>query len=241
MHTTLFLDDLIESVLQEIGKFGLDPATINHYRQTYKRFKEYAAATKRRSFCDSLIQSFLHDIEERHKAGAIGRGRRAHLRRATLILQEYVANGTIRWTTYTCDRPPMPKSRGLLLLHESFMDDLGAANKSANTIQSCANSVRQILLFLEDQGCTSLAHASAAMVPAFFQHLLATYRPTSIRTVASNIRSFLRFCKNDRLLAAVPSRCVRNRPIIPILSEQETDALEKLLRDGPNSTIRANV
>ena len=101
-----------------------------------------------------------------------------------------------------------------------------------NTIQSCANSVRQFLLFLEDQGCTSLALASAATVPAFFHHLLATYRPTSIRTVASNIRSFLRFCKDDRLLSAVPSRCVRNRPIIPILSDQETDALEKLLQGG---------
>ena len=232
MHTNLMWDDLIESVLQEIGKFRLDPATINHYRQTYKRLKEYAAARSIELVCDGLIQSFLHDIEEQHKAGAIGRGRRAHLRRASLILQEYVANGSIRWTTYTYERHPMPASEAFLLLHESFLDDLGAANKSANTIQSCANSVRQFLLFLEDHDCTSLPLASAAMVPAFFQHLHATYRPTSIRTVASNIRAFLRFCKDDRLLAAVPSRCVRNKPIIPVLSDQETAALEELLQGG---------
>ena len=232
MHDKLLLDDLVKSVLQEIGKFGLAPATITHYRQTYKRLKQYAAAKNVEHFCDSLIRSFLHDIEEQHKAGAIGRGRRGHLRRASLILQEYVTNGSIRWATYTFDRQPMPESRDLLLLHASFLDDLGATNKSANTIQSCANSVRQFLLFLEDHGCTSLALASAATVPAFFHHLLATYRPTSIRTVASNIRSFLRFCKDDRLLSAVPSRCVRNKPIIPILSDQETDALEKLLQGG---------
>ena len=232
MHDKLLLDDLVKSVLQEIGKFGLAPATITHYRQTYKRLKQYAAAKNVEHFCDSLIRSFLHDIEEQHKAGAIGRGRRGHLRRASLILQEYVTNGSIRWATYTFDRHPMPESRDLLLLHASFLDDLGATNKSANTIQSCANSVRQFLLFLEDHGCTSLALASAATVPAFFHHLLATYRPTSIRTVASNIRSFLRFCKDDRLLSAVPSRCVRNKPIIPILSDQETDALEKLLQGG---------
>ena len=46
------------------------------------------------------------------------------------------------------------------------------------------------------------------------------------------MRSFLRFCKDDRLLAAVPSRCLRNRPIIPILSDQKTAALEKLLQGG---------
>ena len=70
------------------------------------------------------------------------------------------------------------------------------------------------------------------MVPAFFQHMLTTYRPTSIHNVASNIRSFLRFWNDDRLLAAVPSRCLRNRPIIPILSDQETAALEKVLHGG---------
>ena len=232
MHTNLFWDDLIKRVLQEIGEFGLDLATINQYRQTYNRIKQYAAAKNVEHYCDGLIQSFLHDIEERHKTGAIGRSRRAHFRRASLILQEYVANGSIRWTTYTVNCQPMPESRALLLLHESFLDDLEATNKSASTIQSCANSVRQFMLFLEDHDCTSLALASAAMVPAFFQHLLATYRPTSIHNVASNIRSFLRFCKADRLLPAVPSRCLRNRPIIPILSAQETAALETLLQGG---------
>ena len=73
MHTNLCLDDLVESVLQEIGKFGLDPATINHYQQTYRRLKQYAAARNVELFCDSLIQGFLHDIEEQHKACAIGR------------------------------------------------------------------------------------------------------------------------------------------------------------------------
>lgn len=236
MRTNLSWDSLIESVLQEIGKFGLDPATVNHYRQTYKRLKEYAATRNVEFLCDSLLRNFLHDIEEQHKTGAIGRGRRAHLRRAALMLQEYVANGSIRWTTYKFERQPMPKSRELLFLHESFMEDLEGSNKSANTMQSCANVVRQFLLFLEDRGCTSIALASADMVPSFFQHLLATYRPTSIYGVASNIRSFLRFCKTDRLLAAVPSRCVRNKPIIPVLSDQEIDALEELLQGGSLSS-----
>ena len=233
MHTNLFWDDLIKRVLQEIGKFGLDPATINQYRQTYTRLKQYATARNVKHYCDELLQSFLHYIDEQHDTGAIGRSRRAHLRRASLILQEYVANGSIRWTIYTFNCQPMPESQDLLLLHESFLDDLEAKNKSTNTIQSCSYSVRRFLWFLEDHHCTSLALASASMVPAFFQHLLATYRPTSKHNVASNIRSFLRFCKDDRLLAAVPSRCLRNRPIIPILSDQETAALESCCRAGP--------
>ena len=62
MHANLSWDSLIESVLQEIGKFGLGPATINHYRQTFKRLKQYAAAQNVEHYCDGLIRSFLHAI-----------------------------------------------------------------------------------------------------------------------------------------------------------------------------------
>jgi integrase len=64
----------------------------------------------------------------------------------------------------------------------------------------------------------------------FFQHLLANYSPTSLRTVASNIRSFLRFTDNERLLRAVPSHYARRKPIIPILSEKEVIALKDVLQ-----------
>ena len=65
MHTNLFWDDLIKRVLQEIGKFGLDTATINQYRQTYTRLKKYASARNVEHYCDDLIQSFL-----RHSAAS---------------------------------------------------------------------------------------------------------------------------------------------------------------------------
>jgi integrase len=76
------------------------------------------------------------------------------------------------------------------------------------------------------------------MVPSFFQHLLSRYRPTSIRIVASHVRSFLEFAEGgERLLPLVPSRCARNKPIIPILSDQEYAALKRAL-DGPEISLR---
>ena len=236
MHTHLVLDDLIKSVLQEIRKFGLGSSTNRHYKQMYNRFKEFAAARNVDCFSNNLILSFLHHIEENHKTGVIGRGRRNHLRRASLLLKDYVANESVEWRIYTFHHQTTPISEEFLHLHSRFINDLRSRNRSGNTIQSGSNIVRQFLLFLEDHGCTSLALATTTMVPAFFHHLLATYSPTSIRTVASNLRSFLRFSETEkRLLLAVPSRCVRNKPIIPILSEHENDALKKVLR---NSQVR---
>jgi len=111
------------------------------------------------------------------------------------------------------------------------MENLKFCDRSENTIQSSKNLVRQILLFLEDNGFVTFSMVTLNMVPSFFQHLLATYSPTSIRTVASHIRSFLRFTEEgEKLLPLVPSHCIRNKPIIPILSNKEHDAVKSILR-----------
>jgi integrase len=93
-------------------------------------------------------------------------------------------------------------------------------------------------VFLDDNGCGTLSETPLEMVPSFFQHLLATYQPTSIRTVASHIRSFLEFADGgERFLRLVPSRCLRNKPIIPVLSDQEHVALKRVL-EGPEVSLR---
>lgn len=231
MQANPLLEDLTKRVIQEIGKFGLGFATNNYYRQAYDRIKEFAAARDIDSFSDGLIRSFLENVEDSYKAGVIGNPRRNHLRRASLLLRDFVVNEAIEWKPYVFKHQPNPVSREFLLLHSRFIDNLRFYGRSENTIQSCKNSVRQFLLFLEDNGCSTLSMATTEMVPSFFQHLLATYSPTSIRTVASNIRSFLRFSENKkRLLPAVPSRCARSKPIIPILSDKENDALRSVLQ-----------
>jgi site-specific recombinase XerD len=231
MQANLSLDDLTKRVLQEIDKFGLGFATKRHYKKTYERLKEFAAVRDMDTFSEGLVGSFLEVVKGRYKAGAIGKNRRDHLRRASLLLRDYVVNETIEWKPYVFKHQPNPESQEFLLLHSRFIDNLRFYGRSENTIQSCKNSVRQFLLFLEDNGYSTLSMATVDMVPSFFQHLLATYSPTSIRTVASNIRSFLRFSENEeRLLPAVPSRCARSKPIIPILSDKENDALRRVLQ-----------
>lgn len=231
MQADLLLNDLTESILREIGKFGLSSATNRYYQQACNRFKAFAAARDVNSFSERLVGAFLEETEEKYKAGAVCKSRRNLLRRASLLMRDYAANETIGWKPYVFKHQPMPTSQEFLFLYSSFIDNLRFSGKSGNTIQSAKNSVRQFLLLLEDSGCSTLSMATPAMVPVFFQHLLATYRPTSIRTVASNIRSFLSFAESgERLLPAVPSRCVRQKTIIPILSDMERDALKSVLK-----------
>ena len=231
MHEKLLLENLMQGVLREISKFGLCSELNCQYRRTYDRLKDFVEKRNMDSYSPALVENFLEDIEQKYVAGSIGSSRRNHLRRASLLLQDYVENEAIEWKTYRVNSKPMPSSQEFLLLYSRFIDNLTFYGSSENTIQSLRNLVRQFLLFLEDNGCGTLSMVNLNMVPSFFQHLRATYSPTSIRTVASHIRSFLRFAEGgERLLPLIPSRCPRNKPIIPILSDKEHDALKSVLQ-----------
>lgn len=231
MKENLLLEGLTEGVLQEIGKFGLCPASYRQYQCAYENLKAFAAEANIESFCDDLFARYSEDIEGRYSGGALGRCRRTYLLRTLSLLRDYALNGTIEWKTYNAQLQPHPVSEQFLLQHSRFIDNLRSLGRSEHTIQSGRNAVRQFLLFLEDNGCSTLEMATSEMVPLFFQHLLSTYRATSIRIVASQIRCFLRFVeKAERLIRAVPCRFTRNKPIIPILSQKESEVLARLLQ-----------
>lgn len=232
------LSDLVERTLQEIGKLGLCSELNRQYRRIYERLKAFTRSRNGECCTADLLRCFLADTERRYKTGVIGRSRRNHLRRAALMLKDCHENGRIEWRVHIETARPMPSSEEFLGLHAQYLDSLKLYGRSENTIESSRNLVRQFLLFLGDNGYSALAETPLEMVPSFFQHLLATYQPTSIRTVASHIRSFLKFADGgERFLPLVPSRCVRNRPIIPVLSDEEYVALKHVLQ-GPDVVLR---
>lgn len=231
MHTKIVLEKSIEGVLKELIKFRLCPELMNQNRRTYNKLEEFAKKRNADSYSSDLIDRFLADVEQKYIAGKIGNSRRNHFRRASLLLQDYVTNEAIEWKIYVANSKPMPKSQEFLQSYLKFIDNLKLYGKSENTIQSSRNLIRQFLLFLENNGYLILSMTPPEMVSSFFQHLGATYSSTSIRTVAAHIRSFLRFAEGgERLLPLVPSHCTRKKPIIPILTNKEHDALKIVLR-----------
>jgi len=226
------LSDLVERTLQEIGKLGVCPELNRQYRRIYERLKAFARSRSEDCCSADLLRSFLQDTDRRYRGGLIGRSRRNHLRRAALLLRDVLESGRIEWRVHAETVRPMPSSRELLRVYAQYLDRLKSEGRSENTLESARNLIRQLLVFLDDNGCRSLSETPLTLVPSFFQHLLARYRPTSMRTVASHIRAFFEFAEGgERLLPLVPSRCLRSRPIIPVLSDQEYAALKRVLED----------
>jgi len=231
MRTNLSLSELTEGVLREIAKFGLCLELQRQYERTYAGMKRFATKTNADVYSSKLAQRFLADVTHRYTTGAIGSARRNHLRRAVLLLRDYAETGTVVWRTYGNRPRAVPTSPAFYSLYSQYLESRTSERWSKNTIDSARNLVGQFLVFLEINDLEDLQGAQPEVVPLFFRHLMPTYSATSIRTVASHIRSFLAFTEGgDRLLPLVPSRCPRGRTIIPVLSETERIALKGVLR-----------
>lgn len=233
MRINLSLSDLADRVLREIAKFGLCLELNRQYERTYAGVQRFAARGNADVYSADLVQRFLADVTHRYKTGAIGSARRNHLRRAILLLRDYAETGTLVWKTYGDRARAVPASPAFFSLYSQYLDSRIAEGWSENTIESSRNLVGQFLVFLENNSLDNLQEAGPEVVPSFFRHLLPTYSPTSIRTVASHIRCFLTLAEGgDRLLRLVPSRCPSGRTIIPILSDTERVALKRVLRSS---------
>ena len=226
------LSDLIERTLQEISKLGLCSELNNKYRRIYKRLKAFAKNRNQACYSAELLRCFFDEAEQRYRAGIIGRARRNLLKRAALLLEDCLQSGRIEWRVHKENTRPMPASEEFLRLYAQYLDNRKSAEWSKNTMESARRLIRQFLVFLDDNGCRSLSETSARMLPSFFQHLLSRYQPTSMQVVAFHLRAFLKFADGgERLLPLVPSNCLRNKAIIPVLSDQEHAALKRALAD----------
>ena len=229
---SLLSSDLFQGILERLPELGLCTGSIYQYERAFARIRCFFETEEMSSYTETMHERFTEQVEECYQKGQYGRSRRNHLRRAAFILRDYAASGSVAWPKYGgLEVPRGPEAEEFLLLYSEFLGDLRQRGKSSNTIQSSRNIIRQFLMFLENSGHRDLSTVPPASVPLFFRHLLATYQSTSIRTVASHVRSFLTYAEDEpRLVRAVPSRCVRKNPIVPILSEEENSALKRLLQ-----------
>ena len=143
MQQNLSLQDLTKRVLEEIKKFDLSYNTISFYRQAYGTILKFAVEQGIDSYSESLVLRFLGFIDQKHRDGKLWDSRRDLLRRAALLLKDYVTDQSIEYKQYKFISQPMPSSIEFLHLHSDFLDHLRSdEQKSINTIcllfnQSC--------------------------------------------------------------------------------------------------------
>ena len=230
MEKKTALESSIEKVLEELRKAGYCQSSILLFKRAYGRLLKSAAIMQIDSFNDALAEHFVND------SANLRTGQYCHLRKrlhSSCIrkLRECEEKGYVGWKPYVESKVDKPVTIGFQNIHAEFLEYLKAEMKSKNTVDSYRNISCKLLTFIERHGYTFLKTVPLELIYQFFCELRGTWDSGSLRTAASGLRSFLSFAEDGgRLLAAVPDKLLRKRAIIPVLTQEEEQAVWDVLK-----------
>jgi site-specific recombinase XerD len=224
------LKSSVEKVLEELRKAGYCQSTILYYQRAYGRLLRSAAVMQTDTFSEALADYFVNDSPNAKT------GQYCHLRKrlhSSCIrkLRECEGKGYVGWKPCVESKVDKPVTIGFQNIHAEFLEYLKAERKSKNTVDSYRNISCKFLTFIEMLGYTCLRIVPLELIHEFFCELRGTWDSGSLRTAASGLRSFLSFAEDGgRLLATVPDKLLRKRAIIPVLTQEEDQAVWDVLK-----------
>jgi len=240
MEKKTALESNIEKVLQELEKEGYCQSTILLYKRAYNGLLKDAALMQVDTLSDALADYFVKDSASRKT------GQYCHLRKhlhSSCIrkLRGYEEKGYIGWKPRMDRKIDRPLTVGFQNIHSQFLEQLKIEGKSENTVESCRNVSCKFLIFIEGQGYTCLKTVPPELIHDFFHELRATWNSASLRTAATRLRSFLRFAEyGDRLITEIPAKLPKKTTIIPVLTQEEEQAIWGVLKtDAVSSRDKA--
>jgi len=240
MRKKTALESSVEKVLEELRKAGYCESTILFYQRAYGRLLRSAAIMQTDTFSDALADYFVSDSANAKT------GQYCHLRKrlhSSCIrkLRECEEKGYVGWKPCVESKVDKQVTVGFQNIHVEFLEYLKAEGKSKNTVDSYRNISCKFLTFIERLGYTDLRTIPMGSIHEFFCDLRSTWDPGSLRTAACGLRSFLNFAEDGRkLLSAVPDKLLKKRTIIPVLAQEEEQAVWDVLKtDAVSSRNKA--
>jgi len=226
------LKKIISIAMKAVASFGIKESVLRHYRKAYDKLSRYFSARNRMMFSVQLAEDFVKECKQQLESGTCCAGRFKQTRRAVQLLKDYYYTGTIVWKQYSFTKKKIaPTKLAFVKLQEDYIGYLVNLGWKRNSIESADNHSRQFLVFIEAKGRRSVAEIEPVDVSQFFPQLIGRYQATSIRTVASVLRSFISYigktgiAQAEPLLRAIPTRYARKRSIIPTITKEEGEAI----------------
>ena len=234
------LESSIEKVLEELKNAGYCQSTILLFKRVYSRLLRSAAIMQTDTFNDALAEYFINNSAN-VKTGQYCHSRKCLHSSCIRKLRECEEKGYVGWKPCVESKVDKPATIGFKNIHAEFLEHLKAERKSKNTVDSYRNISCKFLTFIESHGYTYLRTVPLELIHEFFCELRDTWDSGSLRTAASGLRSFLNFSEDGSgLLAAVPDKLLRKRAIIPVLTQEEEQAVWDVLKtDAVSSRDKA--
>lgn len=220
------LDALIAQTRAALEPLGHSPSTRWQYDYAWRQFHHYGSAQGLTVFSPELAERYVQEIRYQYEHGALKPWKFKLFRKAAVLLVECYETGGVRWTY-------LPKWGQLQLTVPAFAaaltqygHQLSHAAYGRGTQGLYAGVAKQFLQYLEQTDIRAWDVVTLGDVSEFIPYAATFYQPTSMRTVLSAVRHFLRFTAAAGLTAvdlsgAVPKSFGRKTAIVPTLTMAE--------------------
>ena len=194
------LSDLIDAVEKELRTIGYPRKAIYQYRTLgFTPIRRYYEGKGKRDYSEETSWECVVKAQAEAGTGTMYDAKRRNIRKAAVILAEYVKTGEIIWEAL-----PSWKTR---LLTESFAGCLEkyersmyASGRPATTVRNRKPIAKHFLQYLEDKEIFKTFQISQEDVLAYLPVLAEKYKRTG--EALSALRPFLSFLYTEGLLRA---------------------------------------
>lgn len=137
---------------------------------------------------------------------------------------------------------PVPQSCEFIALLTAWFLQMEERGLAATTRRDYGRVACDYFLYLEAVGVTSLRVADGASVFGFLESLRDRWAETSMFSVESDFRAFLKFTERSDLLDALKmARSQRHRGILPVLDNDDEDKIVRACTQGRVSARDASI
>lgn len=226
----ILLSELIARTKESIRPFEHSQSTLYQYAIAWGELTKYFFENHQVLFSKQLAEQYALESKRQLEAGAIKKWRYKLIRLTVRMLIEIYEKDQFTWNYHKYDPPTYLHQQTYVLLLNEYVNNLKNEGKAAGTIQTYEIVSRQFLEYLELKNIKDIVDVQLITISLFIPSISKQYQPTSMRTVLSALRSFLRFAEkkdliNCSLSQAIPSSFGRKTLIIPTITPKEEQKL----------------
>lgn len=216
------VEQLGDVVIDELRAAGYMESTIGQYQKTIRYLEGFLAGRGEVVYTPTLGAEFAA-MTTSPRTGRFSAQRRFDYRRLVGLFDGLIDTGVVDLSVRgRGGGGPRPASDGFTALDGSWEADMDARGLAPATRAAYGRVARSYLVFLEARGTSAIEDADGASVLAFLESLSERWAASSLWSVVSNFRPFLKFTGRTDLVEAVNLAGVRrSHRILPVLTDQD--------------------
>ncbi|WP_407272970.1 tyrosine-type recombinase/integrase [Radiobacillus sp. PE A8.2] len=225
----ILLTELITQAKEAIKPIQHSASTVYQYGLAWNELIHFFESKGRLYFSKEVANRFMQEAKDELDKRLIKEWRYKLRRLSVLILLEVLETGRYSWKVH-CAEANGILSDEMKQLHNDYAEALIRSGKGNGTCKLYETLARQFLKYVQSELNKNISDLRLDDVRSFIPYIARSYQSTSMRTVLSALRSFLKYlykesATNEKLVLAVPSSGSRRTAVVPTITQDEEDRL----------------